>query len=156
MFGRKKNFGSKKNLSPKNIFGPKKKILVKKNFRSKKILRPPKKFCVWKELCAKKFCVPKILGMKKLSILVHKIRSPKSRVQEVGQNQVSPSSYGRMLSGHICCLDQCHYVNLGPRNLPLNFCQNRVSNSWDIPDMNKCCQDKCCLDKCQVDGRNLF
>ena len=29
-----------------------------------------------------------------------------------------------------------------------NFGKNGVSNSWYIPDMDKCCQDKCCLDKC--------
>ena len=28
------------------------------------------------------------------------------------------------------------------------FGKNQVSNSWDIPDMVKCCQDKCCLDIC--------
>ena len=36
------------------------------------------------------------------------------------------------------------------------FGQNWVSNSWDIPDMDKCCQDKCCLDKCHCDSWNLF
>ena len=39
------------------------------------------------------------------------------------------------------------YIQDGPRNLPLKFGQNQVSNSWDIPDMDKCRQDKCCLDK---------
>ena len=29
-----------------------------------------------------------------------------------------------------------------PRKLPLKFHQNRVSNSQDIPDMDKCHQDK--------------
>ena len=38
-----------------------------------------------------------------------------------------------------------------PRNLLLKFGQNQVSNSWDIPDMDKCCQDKCCKDKCCLD-----
>ena len=28
------------------------------------------------------------------------------------------------------------------------FGKNQVSNSWDIPDMVKCCQDKCFLDIC--------
>ena len=31
-------------------------------------------------------------------------------------------------------------------NLPLKFGQNRISNSWDIPDMDKCC----------LDSRNFF
>ena len=35
----------------------------------------------------------------------------------------------------------------GPRKLTLKFGQNRVSNSLDIADMDKCCQDKCCMDK---------
>ena len=38
-----------------------------------------------------------------------------------------------------------------PRNLPLKFSQNRVSNSWSIPYI-----DKGCLDKCQRDSWNLF
>ena len=32
------------------------------------------------------------------------------------------------------------FVIYGLRNLPLKFGQNRISNSWDIPDMEKCCQ----------------
>ena len=39
-----------------------------------------------------------------------------------------------------------------PRNLHLQFGQNRVSNSLDILDMDKCCHDKCCLDKCLRDS----
>ena len=38
-----------------------------------------------------------------------------------------------------------------PRNLPVKFHQNRVSNSWDIPDMDICREDKCCVDKCHPD-----
>ena len=34
--------------------------------------------------------------------------------------------------------------------LPLNFGPNRVSTSWDIPDMDKCHQEKCCLDNVTV------
>ena len=33
------------------------------------------------------------------------------------------------------------YVQDCPRNLSLKFDQNRVSNSWDIPDMDKCRKD---------------
>ena len=44
----------------------------------------------------------------------------------------------------------------GPRNLPLKFHQNRVSNSWDIPDMDKCRLDKCCLDKCHRDSWDVL
>ena len=43
-----------------------------------------------------------------------------------------------------------------PRKLPLKFHYNRVSNSRDIPDMDKCHLDKCCLDKCHHDCQNLF
>ena len=54
-------------------------------------------------------------------------------------------------------------VKDGSRNPPSKFGQNRVSKSWDIPNMDKCCQDKCCLDKCHLfqlesvhcDPRNL-
>ena len=44
------------------------------------------------------------------------------------------------------------YVQDCPRNLPLKFDQNRVSNSWDIPNMDKCHQDKCCPDKCHFNN----
>ena len=27
------------------------------------------------------------------------------------------------------------------KNLPKKFCKNQVSNSWDIPDMDKCHQN---------------
>ena len=43
----------------------------------------------------------------------------------------------------------------GPMNLLLKFGKNRVSNSWDIPDMDKCHQDKCCVEKCHCDSYNL-
>ena len=45
------------------------------------------------------------------------------------------------------CLDKCHcdswILHEGPRNLPLKFSHDPASNSWDIPDMEKYCQDKC-------------
>ena len=37
-------------------------------------------------------------------------------------------------------------------NWAKKFGQNWVSNSWNIPDMDKCVQDKCCLDKCHCDS----
>ena len=46
---------------------------------------------------------------------------------------------------------QLESVQDGPRNLLLKFGQNRVSNSWYIPDM-----DKCCLDKSSHDSWNHF
>ena len=48
------------------------------------------------------------------------------------------------------------YVQDRPRNLPLKFGQNWVSNSWDIPNVDKCRQDKCCLDKCHCDSWHLL
>ena len=36
--------------------------------------------------------------------------------------------------------------------LLLQLHQNWGSNSWDIPDMDKCSQNKCCLDKCHSDS----
>ena len=33
-------------------------------------------------------------------------------------------------------------------HLPLTFHQNRVTNSWNIPYMDEYCQDKRCLDTC--------
>ena len=44
----------------------------------------------------------------------------------------------------------------GPRNLHSKFGHNRVNKIWDIPDMDKCCQDICCLDKCCRYSWNLF
>ena len=47
--------------------------------------------------------------------------------------------------------------NLGPQKVkPKKFVEHFVSNSWDIPDMDKCRQEKCCLDKCQHDSWNQF
>ena len=46
---------------------------------------------------------------------------------------------------------QLEYVQDGPRNLPLKFGQNQVSDSWNVPDMDKCCKDKCCLNRCYFD-----
>ena len=48
------------------------------------------------------------------------------------------------------------FVQDGPRNLPLKLGQNRVSNTWYIPDMDKCHKDKFCLDKCRHDSWNQF
>ena len=47
-------------------------------------------------------------------------------------------------------------VKDGPRNQLLKFGQIQVSNSWDIPDMDKCCQYKYYLDKCRYDSWNQF
>ena len=44
-----------------------------------------------------------------------------------------------------------HVVVVDPRNLPLKFGKNWVTNSLDISDM-----DKCFLDKFQLDSWNLF
>ena len=36
-----------------------------------------------------------------------------------------------------------HLLKDGSKILPLKIGQNWVSNSWDIPNMDKCCLDKC-------------
>ena len=41
---------------------------------------------------------------------------------------------GQMLPGQIS-LWQLESIQYGPGNLPLKFGQNRVSNSWDIADI---------------------
>ena len=66
--------------------------------------------------------------------------------------QMSP---GQMLPGQMS-LWQLASVKDGSRNLPLKFSQNQVSNTWDIPYMDKCRQDKCCLDKCPSDRWHLL
>ena len=60
-----------------------------------------------------------------------------------------------MLSGQMSPR-QLASVKDGPRDLPLKFGQNRVSNSGYIPDMDKCPLDKCCLDKYRGDSCNLL
>ena len=57
---------------------------------------------------------------------------------------------GQMLPGQMLPL---HLTSIkdGPIKLTLKFGQDWVSNSWDIPNMDKCRQVKCCLDKCQLD-----
>ena len=65
-----------------------------------------------------------------------------------GQWQLRYSWYGQMSQGQMLpeqmSLWHLEYVKKGPRNQPLKFGQNRASKSWDIADMDKCCQDKCC------------
>jgi len=61
----------------------------------------------------------------------------------------------QMLPGQISPR-QLASIKDGPINIPLRFGQNRVSNSWDIPDMDKSRQVKCCLNKCHRDSLNLF
>ena len=63
-------------------------------------------------------------------------------------------SPGQMWPGQMSTW-QLTSVKEGSRNVPLKFGQNRVSNSWDIINMNKCRQDKCCLYKCYHDSWHL-
>ena len=85
-----------------------------------------------------------------------------------GENQISNSWYiPDMDKCHMnkCCQHKCwpdkyhhngwHLLKKGSRNLPLKLDHHRVSNSWDIPDMDKCRQDKCFLGKCQLYSQNL-
>ena len=74
---------------------------------------------------------------------------------KLGLWQLRYSWYGQMSQGQMLpeqmSFWKLKYVQIGPRNLPLKFGQNRTSNSWDIVDMDKCRQDKCCMDKCPFD-----
>ena len=62
------------------------------------------------------------------------------------------SWYGQMLQGQMLpwqmSLWQLASVKDGCRSLHLKFGKNPVSNSWDIPDMDKCYKNKYCQDKC--------
>ena len=62
---------------------------------------------------------------------------------------------GQMLSGQMSSWRMEFLLDV-PKNLPLKFNQNQVSNIWDIPDMDKCHLDKWCLDICHADSWNLF
>ena len=64
-------------------------------------------------------------------------------------------SPGQIMPGQMS-LWQLESVLDVPRNLPVKFHQNWVSNSWNIPDMDKCHLDKCCLDKCHRYSWKLF
>ena len=64
-------------------------------------------------------------------------------------------SPGQMMPGQMFMWQLESFLDVS-RNLPLRCHKNRVSNSWDIPDMDKCRQDKCCLNKCHHDSWNLF
>ena len=77
------------------------------------------------------------------------IRGPIPTTTPVG-NRVNFRFKSRLLPWHLAS------VKDGPRNLRLKFGQNRISNRWDIPNMDKCCQDRYCMDKCQCDNWNLF
>ena len=49
-----------------------------------------------------------------------------------------------------------HYIITTFNIATLKFGQNWLSNSWDIPDMDKCCQDKCWLDNYPHNGWHLL
>ena len=70
------------------------------------------------------------------------------------------SWYGQMLPGEMLHgqMSLWHLLSVkdGSMNLPLKFSQNQVSNTLDIPYMDKCRQDKCCLDKCPSDRWHLL
>ena len=70
------------------------------------------------------------------------------------------AQYGQMLLGQMLpgqmSLWQLTSVEDGPRKLTLNFGQNRISNSGDIADLDKCHQDKYCMDELQYDCLNMF
>ena len=60
-----------------------------------------------------------------------------------------------MLPGQISPWKLAHAKDC-PTNLLSKFGPNRFSNSWDIPDMDKCRQDKSCMDKCHCDWWYMF
>ena len=157
-----KIFGSKKILGPQNLRSTK--VWVQKNIGIKKCLKVHKSYGQTK-FWSKKCLIKKIQGLPKLgpNSLV-KIWSVIARIflnrtnvsgTYVAWTNVTLTFLGHMLPGqmshwHLLC------VKDGPRNLPLKFGQNRVSNSWDITDMDKCCKDICCMDKCHLDGWYLL
>ena len=98
---------------------------------------------------------------------------PRKLTMKFGQNWVSNSWDIVDMDKYFqdkCCIDKHPFDNClrlsrvkwkivkdCPRKLGLKFCQNRVSNSWDIfdnrnswdiIDMDKCRQDKWSLDRC--------
>ena len=63
--------------------------------------------------------------------------------------------YGQMLPGQMSPWQLWSVLDI-PRNLPVKFHRNRVSSSWDVPDMDKCHMNKRCMDECHCDTLNLF
>ena len=51
-----------------------------------------------------------------------------------------------------CCHDSLNQFKMVPGIYFYRLVKNRVSDSLDILDMDKCCHDKCCLDKCLRDS----
>ena len=119
-----------------------------------------KKIGFQKILGLKNFWVKNIFGLKNLR--------PQKIGSKLGQQQLSYSWHGIKLSGQILFGQnrviswdipgqmspgqilpeqmsmspfQLKSVQDGPRNLSLKFGQNWVSNSWDIPYMDKCRKD---------------
>ena len=89
--------------------------------------------------------------------------APRNLPVKFHQNQVSKLRYpwyvqmsrGQMLCGQMSS-EWSASVKDSQRNLPLKFHNNPVINSWDIPDVDRCCKDKCCLYECHHDSWNLF
>ena len=149
---------SQKVLGPKQIWGPKifwarneffkiKFETVKKVLGSKKIclnkIKGPIKLQVQKFLAQQIYWVRKNYGSEKILGL-----------KNFGSQKLRPHKkcwYGLMLYGQMSPYQLASFKN-GPRTLPLKFGQNHVSNSWYLPDIDKCCQDKFWLDKCHSDS----
>ena len=130
----------KKILGLKMFLGPTV-LLVKKFGALTKVL-------VWK----KEFSSENKFGSNEVwskNILGHTNYNPqKIGFKKFGQNWVRYCWYGQMLPGHMLPgrMSPWQFASVKdcPRNLTLKFDQNRVSNSWNIADMDKCGHDICC------------
>ena len=123
------------------------KILGLQKFGSTKILCP--KFF---EFCARK-TLKGLFGQTKIwskNFVIKKIMTYKNW-SKLDQEQLRYSWYGQMLPVQML-LGQILPWQLAS----VKGGQNRVRNSWDIPDMDKHYVDKCCLEKCHFDSWNMF
>ena len=141
-FGVLKNIWSTKMLIPKNL-GPKQ-CWSPKNFGFKKDLRSGKR--IWVK---NKWRSEKLLGKKKMGSKYF-WWVPKAEIMPEWTN-VAWTYFPEQMAPW-----QLASVKEGPRNQPLKFGQNWVSSSWDILNMDKCCQDIFCLDTCHQEGWHLL
>ena len=131
-----------------------KKCLVIQNVSSKKF--DPKLFWSKKIWAPRNFGPGKFLGPKNLG--PKNLRPPKNCLVKIVSVTAAVFliwiNYART-NGTWTNVIVTAYI-YGPRNLPLKFDQNRISNRWDIPNKDKWRKDKYCLDKCRCDSCNLF
>ena len=122
---------------------------VQRNFESTK-------FWVQRSFGSKENLIQKMLGKKELKPAKKLVQKVWSKWDQTAEIILIWTDVARTNVEGLMSLWRLASVKDDPRNLPLKFNQNWVSNCWDNSGMDKCCKDKCFLDKCHCEGWYLL